>query len=368
MKKAIGIHLPQFHSIPENDSWWGEGFTEWTNVKKSKPKFRGHYQPHVPFEKNYYLLDHLEHLHWQKDLAIRYGLHGFCFYHYWFNGQLLLDKPIEMILKDASWNFPFCLCWANENWTRRWDGLDQEILMQQNYSLEDDRNHFNYFAKFFRDDRYISIDGKPLLLIYRSELFPDIKRTLALWRNMAIEHGFPDIYVIHVESFYKYEDPAVQGFDASLDFQPDWDNMPSPLRNSFAGNLLEKLNPLKHGNSFYENRIYSYADYVEKQLASNSNLDYLRFPSIFPGWDNSARRQKGAIIFRDSNPELYGKWLRHLIQSFNGPSIEEDLIFINAWNEWAEGNHLEPCEKWGHQYLEKTHEILKEQYEHDDSN
>jgi lipopolysaccharide biosynthesis protein len=356
--RPIAFHLPQFHTIPENDTWWGKGFTEWTNVKRAKPLFRGHEQPHVPLNNNYYDLSQLDNLHWQKDLARKHGIHGFCFYHYWFNGKLLLEKPLELILNDDTWDFPFCLCWANENWTRTWDGQENDILLKQDYSINDDRAHFEYFIKIFKNHNYIKVKNKPVLLIYRSELFSDINRTTALWREMALKAGLEGLYLIRVEAFKKNIDPKKHGFDASMDFQPDWQQLPKKIKEPFVEKVLRRIK-YKKANQFSENGIYSYKQYITHQIHTKSRVDvYKRYPCVMPSWDNSARKQKKALIFKDASPAIYKSWLKSTVDEFETFSDDENFIFINAWNEWGEGNHLEPCEKWGYSYLEATKEIL----------
>jgi len=356
--RTLAFHLPQFHTIPQNDAWWGEGFTEWSNVKKAKPLFNGHQQPQIPLNQNYYDLSKIENLHWQKDLAKTYGIDGFCFYHYWFNGKLLLEKPLEMILNDRSWDFPFCLCWANENWTRTWDGQENNVLLHQNYSIEDDRVHFDYFMKYFENQNYIRVDNNPVLLIYRSETFPDIKQTTALWRKMAKKAGFDGLYLIRVEGFEKNFAPELHGFDASADFQPDWSQLPKKLKEPVLSKVLRKLKIVKD-NQYGRNRIYSYKKYVTGQITNKTGFNaYKRYPCVMPSWDNSARRQKNAVILKGASPAIYKNWLKSVISEFAPFSKEENFILINAWNEWGEGNHLEPCERWGYKYLKATKEAL----------
>jgi lipopolysaccharide biosynthesis protein len=353
--RPIAIHLPQFHTIPENDEWWGKGFTEWTNVKKATPQFYGHYQPHVPLNDNYYDLSVNRVLCDQAEMAKEYGIHGFCFYHYWFNGKKLLEKPLEQMLELGKPDFPFMLCWANENWTRRWDGGNGEILREQNYSLRDDKEHFEYFLPFFKDKRYIKVDGKPVLLIYRSELFPDINETALLWRKMALDSDLSGLYLVLVESFIKNKNPLESGIDASMDFHPSFVNVPDRIEPKSVLKRIFRRN----GKTQPERDIYSYKEYVQKQIDTDSQTAYKRYPSIMPGWDNTARRKEKGWVFHNSSPRIYGKWMKYILNTFKPYSKEENFIFINAWNEWAEGNHLEPCIKWGNEYLRKTRSLLK---------
>ncbi|WP_082326023.1 glycoside hydrolase family 99-like domain-containing protein [Synechococcus sp. GFB01] len=226
--RAICLYLPQFHPIAENDKWWGAGFTEWRNVTRAKPLFPGHYQPHHPADLGYYDLRLAEVRQHQADLARQYGIDGFCYYHYWFTGKQLLERPVSEILRTGQPDFPFCLCWANENWTRRWDGQDQEVLIGQQYSPADDQNHIQALLPYFHDPRYIRIHNKPLFLVYRSSELPDPRATTALWRDQAQANGLEGLYLVKVESFpvERARHPEPDGFDAALDFQPDWGSLP----------------------------------------------------------------------------------------------------------------------------------------------
>lgn len=353
--KAIAIYLPQFHPFKENDEWWGKGFTEWTNVTKSKPKFKGHYQPHLPADLGFYDLRLLDTLIAQASLARAYGIFGFCFYHYWFNGKLLMETPIEQMLRSGKPDFPFCLCWANENWTRRWDGLETDILIRQEYDLEDDLKHINYLIPFFKDDRYIKIDGKPVYLIYRSELHPNINEAVKIWRDEAKKAGFDDLYLIRVENFKRDFDPKHHSFDASMEFAPDFSinlkkhSKKKPL-NHFFRKVIHNCGIKKSG--LITNKVFDYEDMVNK-MSQKTPKGYKYFRTVFPGWDNSARRAKNATIFVNSSPNKFSEWVaktaKYTVKNFN---IEERLMFINAWNEWAEGCHLEPDQKDGHDYLQ----------------
>src|SRR3546814_79059 len=216
------LYRPQYHPMPENDAWCGKCFTEWTNVRKATPKFRGHYQPHVPGDLGYYDLRQIEVMAAQAALAKAYGVYGFCYYHYWFNGKLLLQHPLEQMLASGKPDMPFCLCWANENWSRRWDGREHDLLIGQQYSLEDDLEHIRYLIPFFRDDRYIKIDGKPVYVMYRPELHPEIEAAADRWREEVKQAGFEGLYLISVENFTKGVDPVGYRFDAAMEFAPDF--------------------------------------------------------------------------------------------------------------------------------------------------
>ena len=355
-KRVIAINLPQFHPFPENDEWWGKGFTEWTNVTKARPRFRGHYQPHLPSETGFYDLRLPEARQMQAEMAQSAGIYGFCYYHYWFNGKRLMNRPIDEILDSGEPKFPFMLCWANENWARTWDGSQNAVLIKQNYSDEDDIEHMKFLcSKVFCDKRYIRIDNKPVFAIYRPQNFPNIQKTINIWRNVAKEYRL-EIYLIRVESPNDFGPKTYWDFDASMDFQP------IVLRefDTIGKNFFSKISKRFFHGKLKANRIYSYkkyVDYIIKQPIPN----YKCFPCVSPGWDNSPRRiNKPFMAFVDSSPLLYEKWLRHTLTSFSPYSSEENLVFINAWNEWAEGNHLEPDQKWGNAYLESTKKVISE--------
>ena len=356
--KAIAFYLPQYHPIPENDRWWGKGFTEWTNVSKAKPLFRDHYQPHQPADLGFYDLRLPEARQAQADLAIAYGIHGFCYYHYWFTGKRLLERPFNDVLAAQEPDFPFCLCWANENWTRRWDGQDEDILAEQIYSEEDDRQHLRYLAQAFQDPRYIRIDGKPLFLVYRASKIPDPLLTSKTWRDEAHQLGLGDIFLVRVESFpEEHQDPQSIGFDACVEFQPDWGNMGLPLQTGRKWSVQRKLKLAEP--AYANNNIYDYGTIVERMLAKPP-ATYKRFPCVTPAWDNAARRKDGnATILHNSQPERYEHWLNTVVRRELLNPDSDRIVFINAWNEWAEGNHLEPCQKWGHAYLEATQRVLE---------
>lgn len=344
--KLIAFHLPQFYPTPYNDEWWGKGFTEWTNVVKARPRFRGHYQPHLPADLGFYDLRLPEAREAQAALASEYGIYGFCYYHYWFNGKLLLERPVDEILRLGTPDFPFCLCWANENWTRAWDGRDKQVLMEQAYSDEDDLKHISWLAKAFADPRYIRVDGRPLFLVYRSARLPDPKKTTDRWREEATRLGVDDMYLCHVENIFGESriDPKQLGFDAAVEFQPKLNLIPAPFGARVKGKIFPNLT---------NTHVSPYAQLVKNSL-SEARAPYLRYPCVCPTWDNTPRRPKRGLALRDSTPRKYEHWLREVVKRAEVNSDGDKIIFINAWNEWAEGCHLEPCQKWGRQYLEAT--------------
>ena len=353
--KPIALYLPQYHPIPENDAWWGTGFTEWTNVRKAVPRFWGHYQPHSAGELGYYDLRRPEVMAAQAALAKAYGIYGFCYYHYWFNGKLLLQQPLEQMLATGQPNMPFCLCWANENWSRRWDGREQDVLMEQRYALEDDRAHIRYLIPYFRDERYIKIGGKPVYLMYRPELHPAINDAVAIWREEAKQAGFEDIYLVNVENFTKGVSPDVYGFDAAMDFAPDFTcTGPRYIKKQriryWVTRFLHRKNLLRSG--FFEHHVYHYDALVDNMI-NKPIANYKQFRSVCPSWDNSARRKQEATIFHRSTPDKFKSWVKETTaytrKYFEG---DERLFFVNAWNEWGEGCHLEPDQRFGSAYLE----------------
>jgi glycosyltransferase involved in cell wall biosynthesis len=350
--KYIAFYLPQFHPFKENDEWWGKGFTEWTNVSKSVPQYVGHYQPHLPDELGFYDLRLPEIMERQIELAKQFGIYGFCFYYYWFSGKRLLEKPLDAFLKNKNLKQPFCLCWANENWSRRWDGLEQDVLMKQEYT-ETDRDEFvRDIKKYIVDERYIKIKEKPVLLVYRPGIIPDLKNTIKKWRSNFIKEGVGEVYLVAVKGF-GFEDYKEAGFDMCVEYFPH--NMPGcpDITHRF-----QYFSPEFSGN------VFDYQQFVEnKQYLKNEANP--AFKCVSPGWDNSARKPKGGMVLQGANPDLYFNWLSS-VSSFTKKhhSRDEQYVFINAWNEWAEGAHLEPDRKFGYGYLKATRDALEEKQNH----
>ncbi len=339
--KALAFYLPQFHPIPENDEWWGKGFSEWTNVTKARPLYPGHYQPHVPGELGYYDLRIPEVREAQAELAASHGISGFVYYHYWFHGKRLLERPFDEVLASGSPDFPFALCWANEEWTRNWDAQTGRVLMPQEFSDKDDLAHIRWLATAFADDRYIMIDGRPLMLIYRPKLLPDPKRTTDIWRSEAQKLGFPDLYLCWVESWGPPPGgPEAFGLDASVGFMP-----------TAADEIFTPLDGVRG------HRMLDYESAYQAELRRPAPA-WKRFPSVMVGWDNTARRRHGATIFTGGTPEAYERWLRRTAASVSKVRDEENYLFIVAWNEWAEGNHLEPDQRYGRAFLQATKAVL----------
>lgn len=334
--KIIAFYLPQFHPTAENNEWWGEGFTDWVNVAKTRPQFPEHYQPHIPADLGFYDLRLPQTRHAQAELAKKFGIHGFCYYHYWFKGRRILSTPLDEILQSGDPELPFCLCWANEDWTRTWDGRGKSILIKQEYSDDDDRLHMEWLKNVFTDSRYIRINGKPLFLVYRAGRLPSPSTTAATWRKAAKDLGIGDIYLCRVESFPEERgDPADIGFDAAVEFQPDWGNLGDPDR-------------IVEGSG---QTLYDYEDFVQRQI-NKPVVPYKFHRCVTPSWDNSPRRSIGALTLTNSTPSAFNWWLSQVLANeINSGDSESGLIFVNAWNEWGEGCHLEPDRRFGSAYL-----------------
>lgn len=344
--KLIAFYLPQFHPFDVNDKAWGKGFTEWTNVSKAIPQFEDHYQPRLPGELGYYDLRLLEVQKRQIELAKNYGLYGFCYHYYWFDGQKVMDKPLQNILDNPDLDFPFCINWANENWTKRWDGLNHEVILTQNHTAEDDIAFLEAIKPILTDSRYIKIDAKALLMVYRPQLFPDIKATVKRWRKHAKKIGIGELYLVLSHSF-DHQDPRSIGFDAATEFAPN---------NFQVQNLTQKINKF---NPNYSGNIYDYISAVNYSIQM-PKTDYTKFRSLCPAWDNEARKPGRGTSFINSDPAIYARWLEYLLYDVtSNQKNDEKIIFINAWNEWAEGAYLEPDRHYGYAYLNATYEQLK---------
>ena len=344
--KFIALYLPQFHQIPENDAFWGEGFTDWTNVPAAKPQFAQHYQPRVPGELGYYDLRDPRIQRRQVELAKLYGVGGFCIYFYWFDGKRPLEKPLLNYLNDPTLDLPFCLCWANENWTRRWDGRENELLLAQNHSPEDDLAFIAHISKYMRDPRYIRIDGKPLLVVYRPNLLPSPAETAGRWREWCRKNGIGELYLAYTQSFVRV-DPAIYDFDAAIEFPP---NMKA--KSFELPNLSWSVKPLRR--DFYC-EVLDWRPCVELSR-KYTKPGYTLFRAVCPSWDNTPRRKNLSRVLVNCSPRGYHEWLLNAIDEtrirFHSP--DEQLVFANAWNEWGEGAYLEPDAGYGYAYLEAT--------------
>lgn len=347
--KFIAFYLPQFYPFPENNLWWGKGFTEWTNVTKATPLFSGHNQPHLPTDFGFYDLRERETRRDQIATAKKYGVHGFCYHYYWFSGKRLLDVPLDDMLADSEADMPFCLCWANENWTRRWDAAEQDVLMEQKYQPEDSLAFIKSLVPYFSDHRYIRFEGKPFLIVYRPQQIPDPRKTVSIWKDYCRENGIGEIHVCAALTHgnCSYEE---LGFDSGVEFPPhNLDGVP---------NIRDRL-------FFYEDFQGSVVEYGEV-ARSYLNRDYEErtvFRTVFPDWDNTPRTGNRAFIVLGASPEAYGDWLNRAMETTAcSPVSGESFVFINAWNEWAEGCHLEPDRRHGSAYLESTAKVARGEF------
>jgi len=368
--RTIAFYLPQFHPIPENNRWWGEGFTEWRNVAKARPRFSGHHQPQIPERLGFYDLRLAEAREAQAKLAQAHGVHGFCYYHFWFNGKMLLEKPLNDVLTSGEPDFPFCVCWANENWTRRWDGGENQILMGQDYDEYDAGAHMDWLIEAFNDARYIKVSGKPLFLVYNASAIPNLAERISEWRERAAEAGFPGLYVcatLSVRNTLSAPELTAAGFDSVIDFLP----RPDVRGKRTTGNFLKYLLPRVFNKVVrklgWDQRLplapvlnrFSYRNLARNALQRWAKRDDL-LPCVIPSWDNCARKRVDADVYQNDEPKRYGKWLRAALALVQLRPQEEQLVFINAWNEWAEGCHLEPDTKHGLAFLEETKAAMQE--------
>ncbi len=368
--KIIAFYLPQFHDIPENDEWWGKGFTEWDNVKKATPLFEGHQQPRVPYNNNYYnLLDH-DVKKWQSNIAQEYGIYGFCYYHYWFNGKLLLERPMEQMLRNKEITIPFCICWANEQWTKAWIG-ENKVLIAQNYGARKEwEDHFNYLLPFFKDERYIKENNKPLMIIYRPNIVSCLNEMLDVWNEMAICNGFNGLTYAYQQMWPnddRNKDDSRFAYD--IEFQPSYG-----LKEAYKGKH-EFLRKMKRMFSNLIERVTGYnirligqgkltGNRIKYDTVWNAILNEMpeskkSIPGAFVGWDNTPRHGDKGRVFTDDTPEKFQKYLSCQIKRAKDV-YDKDMIFMYAWNEWAEGGYLEPDERYGYGYLEAIKNALIE--------
>lgn len=348
--KLLAYYLPQFYPTPYNDKWWGKGTTEWRNVSKGMPQFVGHYQPRLPGELGFYDLRLIENIERQVELAKYFGIYGFCFYYYWFDGKRLLDLPVELFF-NSKIKFPFCFCWANENWSKQWFGTSEEALIVQSQDVNSYKKFITSITPYIIDDRYMSIDNRKILVIYRPKSIPNINEILEYWRDFVKKETGYDLYLIAAMNdkydVYSEINFIEKGFDAISEF------CLGPQRE-----FLKDISATKNFvcSEFYGN-VYDYKDFVENKKYFLRDFSKL-FRAITPMWDNSARKVNKGIVFDGSTPELYQKWLEDIIletkDKYNKNLLDENLIFINAWNEWSEGAYLEPDLKWGYGYLNTT--------------
>lgn len=347
--RLIAFHLPQYHPISENDEWWGKGFTEWTNTAKAFPLFRSHYQPHIPADLGYYDLRLPEARLAQAELAKEYGIEGFCYYHYWFGGKQLLERPVKEIINSGKPDFPFCLCWANATWTGIWHGAPNRVLIEQTYpGVSDHEKHFQYLLKAFQDKRYIKIDGKPLFIVYKPKDLPDIEKIGILWRKMAAKTGLPGLFLVGVNHNDNWN-PNDAGFDAAI-----MQRIPVKIKKIPWRHLNLKLSQMYQNTQL---TIYDYEETMDSFIRDGAT-NYLAFPVAIPNWDNTPRSGMNGLILHNSTPELFCQHFRKTLDKVKDNPTDKKIVFIKSWNEWAEGNHLEPDLQFGRAYLEVIRDEL----------
>lgn len=375
--KIIPLYLPQFHTIPENDEWWGKGFTEWVNVKGAKPLFPGHNQPRVPLNNNYYDLSDVETLKWQCKLAKDYGIYGFCMYHYWFNGKLLLEKPMEMLLAHPEIDIRYCISWANHDWSDGWKASDRKpkILISHNFNDEEDWvNHFSYMLQFFKDPRYMKEDNKPLMVIYIPNLISKLEKMLALWTRMAKENGFDGLTYIFQSAASHFDNSWRKDlFDYGVEMNPGYANtffqekrnrglFPQLIKYTHE---IKRILGIKRSLNFLTSKKptsvghMNYDEVWEKVLKLRPAKGKPKMiPCAFTDWDNTPRHKERGFVYDGVMVEKFRKYFKRLVENTK-KYYDTDMIFVFAWNEWAEGGYLEPDEKYGYGFLEAIRDCSK---------
>lgn len=369
--KTLALYLPQFHTIPENDEWWGEGFTEWVNMKKAKPLYEGHYQPRIPLNNNYYDLSDVNVMKWQTEIAKKYGIYGFCVYHYWFHGHKLLEKPMEQYLENKDIDFPFCFCWANEHWTNAWVSGENKILIEQDFKDKKDwKTHFEYFLPFFKDKRYIKEDNKPFLVIYLPSIIEPLEEMLEYWNQLAIDNGFDGMkYAYQHYMYYLDATKNKKCFDYGIEFEPNLS------MNEIKSKSKAKLELLKIKLSvFLQTKLHIYFklrhkevtkvsyDEIWNNILRRSPKDKNMIPGAFVDWDNTPRKGVRGSALIGATPEKFEYYFDKYLEKIK-TNYSTDKIIMFAWNEWAEGGYLEPDEKNGFGYLEAISRVLKKHNE-----
>lgn len=373
--KIIPLYLPQFHTIPENDEWWGKGFTEWVNVREARPLFEGHNQPRVPLNNNYYDLSDIETLKWQCRIAKEYGIYGFCMYHYWFNGHLLLEKPMEMLLAHPEIDIKYCISWANHDWTDAWKASNRQpkVLIAHNFDDEKDWvDHFNYLLPFFKDPRYMTENNKPLIVIYIPNIIRKLKKMLDVWSQMARDNGFDGLTFIYQSAASSFDNSWDHSlFDYGVEMNPGYVGLANRQKNSsFFPKLMKYSHEIKRFLHIRRSLL------PQKKITEVSKADYdytwqrileLRpisnapkmIPCAFTDWDNTPRHKERGYLFQGVSPDKFKSYFKQLIDNTKN-FYDTDMIFVFAWNEWAEGGYLEPDEKNGFAFLEAIKECIKD--------
>jgi Glycosyltransferase WbsX len=338
--EVLALYLPQFHPIPENDRWWGTGFTEWTNVARARPLFRGHVQPHLPADLGFYDLRVPDVRESQADMAKRHGVTGFCYWHYWFAGHLLLQRPFEEVLASGSPDFPFCLAWANQSWSGIWHGAPDKVLIEQTYpGIDDDLAHFAYLRRAFEDPRYVTVGGRPVFFVYQPAGLPEPAQFVEQWQKMAHDAGLGGLYLVASLGESNYRSHVEDGFDAAVHYA-------LPIQRSLAARVREH----KLGWGLTKGpRHYSYPDRPDDPPPE---LRGRLLPSVYPNWDNTPRLGRRGVVATGATPDRFGAHVRRAIERANLNPVDERVLVIKSWNEWAEGNYLEPDAEFGTGRLE----------------
>jgi hypothetical protein len=367
--RLIAFYLPQFHPIPENDKWWGAGFTEWTNVTRAKPLFRKHQQPRLPADLGFYDLRIPEVRAAQADLARECGIEGFCYWHYWFgSGRRILERPFQEVLNTGEPDFPFCLAWANQSWSGIWHGNPKSVLIRQEYpGADDEAAHFAWALSAFRDPRYMRVNGKPIFVVYAPHDLPSTSGFVGHWRRLALEASLPGLYIVAVSTAYDagidlYRNPILDPFDAVTPLTPQ-DFLDGPGRRSRT-DLRRRWrerdfgSKLKRWTEKYRRPArFDYGRVVE--LALETLPDTPQFlPCVLPNWDNTPRSGARGVVFENATPELFARYLTKAVAKVRTRPRETAIVFLKAWNEWAEGNYIEPDALNGHRYLDATRAVM----------
>lgn len=354
--RVIAFYLPQFHPIEENDQWWGKGFTEWTNVARARPLFDGHEQPRLPADLGFYDLRVPEVRAMQAELASAHGVEGFCYWHYWFAGRRLLERPFEEVLGSGQPDLPFCLGWANESWTGVWNNEPRRMLIEQTYPGEaDDRAHFDYLLKAFGDARYITVDGRPLLYIYKPLKLPDAKRRLDRWREWAHQAGLKGLYVLG-NNLLDFEDAASLGLDGGVISTLGLITASNALVNKAKWLFWGASKKLDLGGP----RAERYEKAIRHLIPDLDKFSFDAYPCAYPNWDHTPRSGRKGLVLTHSTPELFEKHMGEAIASVASRAPQQRLVFLKSWNEWAEGNYMEPDQRWGDAYLKALRKVVLE--------
>lgn len=372
--KVVPLYFPQLHPIPENDAWWGKGFTDWNNVKRGTPAFPGHHQPRVPLGGQYYDQSREDVIRRQVEMAKAHGIYGFCHYHYWFDGKQLLETPTKLFMAAKDLDFHFCLAWANETWSKRWDGMDHHILQLQTHPPDKARweLHFQYLIQAWTDERHIRIDGKPLFLIYRSSKIQELGNMLDYWKNRAHEYGLPGLYFAAINQSQPPPPELLPCFDAVMLFQPFVGYFSQPLApqpldqraiSTLRGVLPRRADPWmqKLVDRTARPTLVDYDEIWKRIVEMPRDERYTSFLGGYVDWDNTARYRNRATIYVGATPHRFEHWMNKLLARAKENREEERLVFINAWNEWSEGAYLEPDERNGYGYIEALQRAIQNQ-------